>query len=351
MADELTRDVDVAHYFPKVVAPSLEFQELAKTENLEFARIWPQAKKWFVNTYVELLDVDGAKRWESMLGIRPGDTDTLTQRKNKILAKINHSLPYTERKFQLMLDQRYGENVVTLSCDYNNYKLNLEMYDDAGVNDGQVYKYARSIIPANLGAIINAILVMYIKTHHYLSCRLSWAGTQRYFSSATGKTEALYWEGTHDKNGVPHTHYFNGQYRHDALEGDTNYKDDQKHFLDVVYRSETVCSFQSVNFAQGKIIGQAVKPVVTNHKMFLTDIVSPVSRVTCHQQIGVNKVLAYKQTSIGANAAQDNILNGSWELDGSHTLNTTASSHKEGMYSHTATVTVIKGGSRMEESL
>lgn len=347
MADELTRDVDIAHYFPRVVAPSLEFQELAKTENIEFARIWPQAKKWFVNTYVELLDVDGAKRWESMLDIRPGDTDTLTQRKNKILAKINHSLPYTERKFQQMLDQRYGEGVVTLKCDYDNYKLNLEMYDDAGINEGQVYKYARSIIPANLGAIVNAILVMYIKTHHYLSIGITWTGTQRYFSSATGKTSALYWEGTHDKNGVPHTHYFNGQYRHDALEGDTNYKDDQKHFLTASYYSEAVSNLKPVNTAQGKIVGNTVKKVTINHKMFLTDIVSPVSRVTCQSEVMVDTVLNYKQTC--SNAEFDNVLDGSWELDGSRELASTT--RRKYMLKHTATVTVIKGDTRTEEGL
>lgn len=311
MADELIRNVDIKHYFPNVIAPSLEFQELAKTEDIEFSKIWPQARKWFVNTYVHLLDVDGAKRWESMLGLRPDDTDTLEQRKSAILAKINHSLPYTERKFQLMLDQQFGEGLVTSKVDYNAYKLNLEIYDDAGINERNVYKYARIIVPANLGIVLNLIVVLYVKSRHFLSTHIAWAGIQRYFSDNTGKTQALYWEGTHNRNGILHTHYFDGTYRHDALEGDNSYKDDQKHFLAVIYQGEAHLKTE-------------IKHSIQNAR---------VAEIT--------------QANNGGK--KQNMLDGNWRLDGSHTLSSDV--FYKGMYEHLVKVTSIRKGVETEELL
>ena len=151
MADELIREVDIKHYFPKVVAPSLEFRELAKIEDAEFALVWPKARKWFVNTYVNLLDVEGAERWESMLGITPADTDTLSQRRDAILAKINTTLPYTERSFQNMLDATYGEGQVTEQLNINDYELWLDLAATAMSQNASARRLARMIAPANLG--------------------------------------------------------------------------------------------------------------------------------------------------------------------------------------------------------
>ena len=348
MADKLIRDVDIKHYFPNVIAPSLEFQELAKTEDIEFARIWPQAQKWFVNTYVYLLDIDGAKRWESMLGLRPDDADTLEQRKSAILAKINHSLPYTERKFQTMLNQQFGEGLVTSKVDYNAYKLNLEIYDDAGVNERNVYKYARTIVPANLGIALNLLVLLYVKSRHSLSTHLLWAGTQRYFSDNTGKTQILYWEGSHDKNGVRHTHRFDGKYRHDALEGDTKYKDDQKHFLEAAYQTEYSQAWPEIKHrTTGTVSGIADNRAAARNRFLMQDVSSPAHNQCIRTTAGAAQRIDLTQTSNGG--IKQNKLDGSWTLDGSHTLNPVTRS--TGMYAHSAKIIVRRNGIEKEEFL
>lgn len=65
------REVKLENYFPSVLANAREFIELAKSENPELEKLRELLYKWFLNTFVYDLDIDGASRWECMLEIIP----------------------------------------------------------------------------------------------------------------------------------------------------------------------------------------------------------------------------------------------------------------------------------------
>lgn len=144
------RDVDVGRYYPDTVSPSREFQEIAKAENQEINKLWRLMWKCFFNTFVYDLDTDGAKRWERMLQLYPAKSDTLDTRRRAILAKLNSSLPYTERSLQQMLDGVYGAGKIKVSLDYNKYKLWLDVAPELILKSIAIRRYARVVAPANL---------------------------------------------------------------------------------------------------------------------------------------------------------------------------------------------------------
>ena len=148
------RAVNVAYYYPSTVSPSKEFKALAEVENPELKALWELAWKWYCNTFVYDIDVDGAERWESMLSITPAKGSTLTERKRAILAKINYSLPYTERSFQNMLNGVYGEGRVKLSVEYDRYAVWLDLVQALMYKNKEIRRYARVIVPANMGIYI-----------------------------------------------------------------------------------------------------------------------------------------------------------------------------------------------------
>ncbi len=145
------RDVHVERYYPDVLSNAKEFKVIASIENPEFVKAWQSLWKQFLNTFVYSLDEDGAARWESMLKLHISPSDTLATRRKRILAKINSSLPYTERKLQNMLDGIHGAGNVKTSIAYDKYIVWAEMIAPLLLKSAGIRTYLRAIIPANMG--------------------------------------------------------------------------------------------------------------------------------------------------------------------------------------------------------
>lgn len=150
-----SREVDVAHYYPNTVAPSKEFKTLAEIENTEFNTFWARLWRLMANTFVYDIDTLGASRWEEMLNIKPAKNATLYARRQTILAKINATLPYTERKFQQMLNAQYGTNNVVASLDLGKYEIWLDLNPNFIFRNAEIRQYTHAVIPANLVTMIS----------------------------------------------------------------------------------------------------------------------------------------------------------------------------------------------------
>lgn len=147
--DEIKRDVKLQRYFPAVVAPAKEFCALAEAENPEFKLLYDAAWKWFQNTFVVDIDVKGAERWESMLGLHPLPEDTLADRRMRILIAINAVIPYTIRRLQQILDAGYGEGNAIASTN-TDYELWIDINNSVIFSTVSMRIMLRAIVPANL---------------------------------------------------------------------------------------------------------------------------------------------------------------------------------------------------------
>ena len=107
-----SREPRIERYFPDVLANAKEFMTLGAIVDPELKLTWQALIKQMLNTFVYDLDKDGASRWEDMLQLHPGAGDSLSVRKQRILARINATLPYTFRSFQNMLNALYGDGKV-----------------------------------------------------------------------------------------------------------------------------------------------------------------------------------------------------------------------------------------------
>lgn len=153
--DKIARDTHVERYYPSVVAPAAEFKALADAENPELNALWEAFWRWFANTFVYELDETGAARWEEMLKLHPLPADSLYVRKQRILLKINATLPYTFRSFQNMLDGAFGEGNAVESLRANQYELWIDLAGSAILHQEEIRRFARIIVPANLSIHIS----------------------------------------------------------------------------------------------------------------------------------------------------------------------------------------------------
>lgn len=147
----MARTVKIELYFPSVLSNAREFIDIANIENPEFKLITDACNKWFLNGFVYDIDKDGAERWEDMLNLTPKVTDTLEQRRQRILAKLNSLLPYTYRRLVEMLNGIYGIGNVKITLDYDNYWLYADIPYSLKSKVQELFTYLRAIIPANLG--------------------------------------------------------------------------------------------------------------------------------------------------------------------------------------------------------
>ena len=143
------RVVDIKNYWATVIAESLEFRVIADAENPEFNYMWEKIYGLVDEFFVKYATEYGVSRMEKILKIYPTATDTLAQRKDKILWKLNLRLPYTMKFLKNILTSMVGEENRTV--DFNNDTQTITIRIKAGITDmAQLRRDLDKMIPANL---------------------------------------------------------------------------------------------------------------------------------------------------------------------------------------------------------
>ena len=107
----------------------------------------------------------GVGRWEKMLKTSPKPTDTLDERKFRILTILNRELPYTYRMLERMLTNLCGNDGFTIILRPNEYyiSIRLALANESYYTD--VKNMLERILPANM---TNVVEIKY-NTHKNLS--------------------------------------------------------------------------------------------------------------------------------------------------------------------------------------
>lgn len=146
----MSRDVDILSYLPPVIADTVEFQELAKTMNPELTALWSAVDSVWDNQFINSLNLHGVKRWEQMLKITPLGTDTIEDRRFRILAYLNADIPYTYKQLENMIKNLCGENGYKMELKNEEYTLIIRIALTAAKQLNEVIKLLNRVVPANL---------------------------------------------------------------------------------------------------------------------------------------------------------------------------------------------------------
>ena len=88
-------DRKLINYLPYVVRDYAEFQGITGAEQPEFENAWAAVDDLLNNQFIKTAGNLGLSRWEKILGISPKGTDTLDDRRFRVLTRLNEELPYT----------------------------------------------------------------------------------------------------------------------------------------------------------------------------------------------------------------------------------------------------------------
>lgn len=161
----MSRQVNVLDYLPPVISQTQEFEAIAEAGNPEINNLWDEHETVLDDQFIATMDEQSCSRWEKMLNITPLGTDTLADRRFRILAYINADIPYTYKQLETMLENLCGANGYTMQLQNTLYKLVVRVALSASKQYSEVEKLLKRTVPANM--LID--LALLYNQHQYLA--------------------------------------------------------------------------------------------------------------------------------------------------------------------------------------
>lgn len=137
-------------YLPPFMQEYHEMKKIMEVEQPEIDGLWEDCANALDDQFVLSATENGVRRWEKVIGITPKDTDTLDERKFRILSKMNQELPYTITKLKESLDVLCGKGNFSINLQTANYHIEVKLALTNKNNYSDVVDLLSKMIPANL---------------------------------------------------------------------------------------------------------------------------------------------------------------------------------------------------------
>lgn len=137
-------------YLPSILLKTYEFPLLCETEQPEFDRLHDAADAVLDAQFLSTAGEYAISRYEKIFGVVPQDTDTLDERRFKVLTRINTQLPFSVRRLRQQLATLCGEDGYKLEVNGGKYTLSVKVALTAKRNQQAVEELLADIVPANM---------------------------------------------------------------------------------------------------------------------------------------------------------------------------------------------------------
>ena len=138
-------------YLPPILLKTYEFPLLCETEQPEIDRLHDAADAVLDAQFLSTAGEYAIQRYEKIFGVVPQDTDTLDERRFKVLTKINAQLPFSVRRLRQQLATLCGADGYKLELDGGKYTLTVKVALTAKRNQQAVEELRADIVPAKMG--------------------------------------------------------------------------------------------------------------------------------------------------------------------------------------------------------
>ena len=137
-------------YLPPILLKTYEFPLLCETEQLEIDRLHDAADAVLDAQFLSTAGEYAIQRYEKIFGVVPQDTDTLDERRFKVLTRINTQLPFSVRRLRQQLETLCGADGYKLELNGDRYTLTVKVALTAKRNQQAVEELLADIVPANM---------------------------------------------------------------------------------------------------------------------------------------------------------------------------------------------------------
>lgn len=148
--------MEIKDYWPRYLLDLIEFDQIAKAEQPEFAKVVQDVRDAPDDFFLVSLTDYGCTRWEAILGLSAAPGDTLGERRDRIMIKYLDSLPYTYRSLLKYLATVSEDFAVRLDNDA--YELFIRIVLDGYAQRDALIAVLGQMIPANIVLLTQTVV-------------------------------------------------------------------------------------------------------------------------------------------------------------------------------------------------
>ena len=160
----MIREVDLVSYLPPFIAQFKEISITLEAENPEFKLIWNAANRVLQNEFIETADEYGISRFEKMLNISPYNTDTLEDRRFRILTMYNTNTACTQKVLENMLDSLCGKGKWKCNLSAQTFTVSIKVALESISQKNCIEEFLNYFLPCNLIYDISLIFTLWSHT-------------------------------------------------------------------------------------------------------------------------------------------------------------------------------------------
>lgn len=154
-------------YLPPVLQGVREYKVICNTaEQPEAEEAWASAFQGLADQFLLTAGEYGIARHEMILGILPKGTETLEERRFRVIARYLEQLPFTIRALRDQMDRLCGTEKYLITLNHDAYSIRVSVALSSASMLEDVRGMVRRMVPANL-----AVEVGLLYTQHYIVAR------------------------------------------------------------------------------------------------------------------------------------------------------------------------------------
>lgn len=169
----MLRNTNLITYLPPILQDRKEYIQICKSSDNEFTLLFSNIDNVLKDQFLSELTINGAKRWEKIMKITPKASDTLEDRRFRIINRFLHKLPYTMRSLHQTLTTLCGPNGYKVEYIPSTYTLQVRLELTAKNQLDEVIRSLKYIIPTNIVQDISLLYNQYQTIGQYTYEQLS----------------------------------------------------------------------------------------------------------------------------------------------------------------------------------
>lgn len=167
------REVNLSELLPQVYKQISDYRAMVNSSGRELHKLYEKLTESFNNQFISTSSLEAIRKWENRFGITPRGTDTLEERRFRVLAKLSDFPPYTEQYLVKRLNDLCGVGNWRMFTDYESYRLVVQITLESLANNETVLNVVREIVPANLEIDIQRFRVRYSELGVYTHSQMA----------------------------------------------------------------------------------------------------------------------------------------------------------------------------------
>lgn len=144
------RKIDLSGYLPEALKNVRELDAIMRAETPAVRALWQACEDCMNDQFISEATENGIARREKMLDITPYATDTLDDRRFRLLARYNENMPYTRTSLKNMLAALCGENGYTMTFITEKFTVAIKVALTAKKQENCVRELLERILPYNM---------------------------------------------------------------------------------------------------------------------------------------------------------------------------------------------------------